>query len=138
MRETGRLGERDAGVDPNKPKERVESRTGTAKYRVPDESDKTSIKETKNVKELKITDQIKDFVAEAKESARELTVKIRESTKIGPSAEKYVGENGVKIQRIGMRQVTIPSTGPVVEGMPVEMPVRVPVEMPIVEPIIIP
>jgi uncharacterized protein RhaS with RHS repeats len=53
VREAGRQGERAAGVDPGKPKERVESRTGTAKYRIPDESDKTSIKETKNVKQCR-------------------------------------------------------------------------------------
>ena len=131
VREAGRQGERDAGVDPSKPKERVESRTGTAKYRIPDESDKTSIKETKNVKEFKVTNQIKDFVKEAKASLREFTVKIRESTRIGPSAQKFINENGVKVETpTGARPVEMPVIEPMI---PEPVVVRVPIE-----PIILP
>jgi len=114
VREAGRQGERDAGVDPSKPKERVES-----------------IKETKNVKEFKVTNQIKDFVKEAKASLREFTVKIRESTRIGPSAQKFINENGVKVETpTGARPVEMPVIEPMI---PEPVVVRVPIE-----PIILP
>jgi len=120
VRATGRQGEKEAGVDPNKPKERIESQTKTAKYRVPDESDKTSIKETKNVKEFKITNQIRDFAKEAAKSVREFTVKLRESTEIGPSAQKFINENGVKIERpIGPGEVPVEAPAVKVELPPV-------------------
>jgi RHS repeat-associated protein len=99
VREVGREGERQAGVNPNKPKERIESRTGTAKYRIPDESNETSIKEVKNVKELKVTNQLKDFAKEAQASERDLTLKLRENTKIGASSQRFIEENAVKIER---------------------------------------
>jgi hypothetical protein len=121
VRAVGKDGEKQAGVDPNAPKERVESRTGTAAYRIPDESDKSTIKETKNVQEFKITNQIKDFVKEAKESLREFTIKLRENTKIGPSAKDFIDEHGIKIERpITARPMEIPVVEPVVK---IEIPI---------------
>lgn len=109
VREAGREGERQAGVDPNKPKERVESRTGAAKYRIPDESDQSTVKETKNVKELKVTNQLKDFAKEAQASERAFTLKLRENTKIGPAAQRFIQENGVKVERPIAAPGTVPN-----------------------------
>jgi hypothetical protein len=102
VRAAGKAGEKQAGVDPSKPKERIPSETGTAKYRVPDEYDPATgkIAETKNVARFdRITNQIKDLVKFTQKIMGELTLNLRSNTTITPSAQKYLDENDVIIRR---------------------------------------
>ncbi len=61
--EKGRAGERLAGIDPTKPKERITSALDPKRKRIPDEIDKTNklLKESKNVEHLDWTRQLEDY-----------------------------------------------------------------------------
>jgi restriction endonuclease fold toxin 7 of polymorphic toxin system len=141
VREAGAQGEREAGIDPTKTKQRIPSRTGTAAYRIPDDQNAEKIEEVKNVKEFKVTNQINDFVANARETSRQFIVKVREMTTINVKTQEYIDENGIIVQRpIGamsaarMLGVARVSEVPVVVE-PVAGPIRF--RMPI-EPVIVP
>ncbi|HXA40259.1 MAG TPA: RHS repeat-associated core domain-containing protein [Phenylobacterium sp.] len=95
----GPAGERAAGIDQSA-KERIPSRTGTAKYRIPDESKAGHIREVKNVNRFRVTGQIKDFVAEAKASLRTFFLDLDEQTHVPESAQKYLNENDVQVRRL--------------------------------------
>jgi RHS repeat-associated protein len=73
--ELGKQGEKTAEIIKNT--KRIESLTGTAKFRVPDEITKAGIREVKNVKELSLTNQIKDLLLSAKKQGQQLTLTIR-------------------------------------------------------------
>jgi restriction endonuclease fold toxin 7 of polymorphic toxin system len=132
-----------AGIsrNPHKTKQRIPSRTGTAAYRIPDDQNAEKIEEVKNVKEFKVTNQINDFVANARETSRQFIVKVREMTTINVKTQEYIDENGIIVQRpIGamsaarMLGVARVSEVPVVVE-PVAGPIRF--RMPI-EPVIVP
>jgi hypothetical protein len=113
VREVGKAGEKDAGIDPNKPKERIPSRSGTAKYRILDDSDAKTMTEIKNRAEFRITPQIRDMASEAFDSTRELIIKLRPTTIIGPKAQEFINENAITIRPIG-------------EVPPVELKIEIP------------
>ena len=143
VRESGKVGERLNGIKPGDLRERIPSRTGTAAYRVTDKSDAKTIREVKNVSRLdRITNQMKDFVADAKATMRDLVYSVREDTVIGKAVDSFFSENGVKIDRNlptlenqpTMRQLESmpePMVRPMIEAPPPV--VRVPME-----PLIIP
>jgi RHS repeat-associated protein len=139
VREAGAVGERLNGIKPGDPREQVQSRTGTAAYRVVDKSDSKSITESKNVGKLdRITNQMKDFVAEAKASTRDLIYSVRENTTIGKAVANYFEANGVQVQR-NLPALENQPTLRQLERMPIPEPMpMVPIRPTVIEPIIIP
>ncbi len=140
VREAGAVGERFNGIKPGDPRERVESRTGTAKYRVVDKSTKTEIREVKNVKALdRVTNQMRDFVAEAKASARDLVYSVRENTTIGRAVSEFFQANGVKIDA-NMPAIENQPTLRQMEAIPARpaVPEPMPVMRPMIRPMVVP
>jgi hypothetical protein len=86
---------------------------------------------------------MKDLVAEAKSSLRDLTYSVRENTVIKPVVDRYFSENNVTIERNMPRlenQPTLREAETAMEPMPIVEPTPVVVEpVPVVvEPLIIP
>ena len=94
----GKEGEQAAGIIKNT--RRIESITGTAAYRVPDEITKAGIREVKNVKELSFTSQIKDLFLAAQKEGKPLTLSIRRNTKLSKPLQELVKRGEIKIEYI--------------------------------------
>jgi len=78
----GQEGERLAGI--SGPKSRIDSLTGTARYRIPDKLDleRGFLREVKNVKELSMTSQLLDDVLYAREVGLEFQLQVAADTEI--------------------------------------------------------
>ena len=98
----GQQGEAAVGITPAD-KVRIPSLTETAKYRVTDKLTQTAIDEIKNVTRLsfsgRVKNQLRDLVEFAKQSVRNVTVRVRPDTNISPAAEKAMKELGITIVR---------------------------------------
>jgi RHS repeat-associated protein len=95
----GRAGERLAGITRNT--ERIVSRTGTAAYRVPDglsHGDKL-IQEVKNVRYLRYTDQLQDFVLYAKERGYRFELFVRRDTQLSDDLQAAVERGDIVLRR---------------------------------------
>ncbi len=81
-RSLGQAGEKASGIIKNNT--RIESATGTASYRIPDQliPEEKIISEVKNVSQLSLTNQIKDFIAYAQEQGYTFELWVRESTRL--------------------------------------------------------
>ena len=83
----GRQGERAAEIVKNTV--RIPSATGTAAYRIPDGLTKTTLTEVKNYSgTLRLTNQLKDFMAYAKSSNRTFELIVGPNTKLSPELER--------------------------------------------------
>ena len=71
----GKIGERKGRI--RKPKVRIPSLLGTAKYRIPDEVTKATLKEVKNVMGLSRTAQILDYLEYAKIKKLKFILQVR-------------------------------------------------------------
>ena len=76
--EKGRAGEERAGIDKNTT--RVDSETGTAKYRVPDYLDDKRIGEIKNRERYSLTGQLRDYEAIAEREGKTFEFGVPEGT----------------------------------------------------------
>ncbi len=122
----GPAGERAAGIQSGA-KARIPSRTGTAAYRVPDASHPDRIEEVKNVKWFRVTDQIRDFVAEAKATARTFFLKLDSNARMNPASDAYIRENEIKVVRINMGSGSkLTLSVPESNGAPVARPAGAP------------
>ena len=81
---------------------RIESVTGTAKYRVPDILDETAkiIGDVKNVAYLANRSQLKDFVEYAKANDFTMILKVRENTTLSSSLQRLVDDGIITLQRV--------------------------------------
>jgi RHS repeat-associated protein len=94
--ELGKEGEKAAGIIKNT--KHVDSLTNTAKFRVPDEMTKAGIREVKNVKELSLTNQIKDLLLASRKAKKKLTIVIRKDTKLSKPLQELVDKGQIKIE----------------------------------------
>jgi RHS repeat-associated protein len=95
-RRLGKEGELTAGIARNT--ERIVSLTGTAAFRVPDEITKSAIREVKNVKELALTNQIKDLLLYAQKEGKQLTVVVRKDTNLTKPLQELVEKGTVRLE----------------------------------------
>lgn len=87
-RKLGKAGEKAVG-DIGK-KKRIESLTGTAKFRVPDGMTTTTLSEVKNVAKLSYTRQLKDFNLFAQKNKLKFDLYMRSNTQITKNLEYQI------------------------------------------------
>jgi hypothetical protein len=97
-RTLGQAGETISGILKNT--QRIDSLTGTAQYRIPDQLLRTQrlISEVKNVAQLSLTNQIKDYSAFAQQEVYTFELWVRETTKLSQPLQKLI-DNGQIILR---------------------------------------
>ncbi len=79
IRAKGLYGEVASGIAKNS--KHIDSITGSAHYRIPDELTKTSLTEVKNVKNLNYTKQIEDFILYANKKNLTFTIRLNSGCK---------------------------------------------------------
>lgn len=98
-RELGVAGEEMSGIAG--PKTRIPSLTGTASYRVPNELiPNVLLRDAKNVGELRVTPQLIDFGQYSQQNNLRFILDVRQNTVMGPSAQQFIDQYGVQINRI--------------------------------------
>jgi RHS repeat-associated protein len=92
-RTLGQAGETISGILKNT--QRINSLTGTAQYHIPDQLLKSQrlISEVKNVAQLSLTNQIKDYSAFAQQEVYTFELWVRETTKLSQPLQKLI-DNG--------------------------------------------
>jgi len=96
-RTLGRDGELAAEIVKNT--ERIPSLTGTAAYRIPDALEKTTLvlTEVKNVKQLSLTSQVKDFVLFAEKKGYEVILRVRPTTRLSKPLQELVQQGRIRL-----------------------------------------
>lgn len=92
VRAAGQAGEDVAGIVKNT--RRIESATGRAAYRIPDELNGSVLGEVKNVSRLSYTSQLQDFVAYSRTNGLGFNLYVRESTTFTPRLKQFI-DSGV-------------------------------------------
>ncbi|MBX3445009.1 MAG: hypothetical protein KF774_21595 [Planctomyces sp.] len=93
VRKIGLQGEEAAKIVKNT--KQIESVTGKAAYRIPDEITNLWIKEVKNRKEVKFTPQIQDLLYEAMERHVKLKLVTRKTTELSEEMQKLVDKGWI-------------------------------------------
>jgi hypothetical protein len=96
VRRIGREGE--AAADIAKNTKRIESLSGKAAYRVPDEMTPTTLTEVKNVATLSFDAQIRDFLHYSIMTERRFILKIRPGTKLSKSLEDAIRAGWIHLE----------------------------------------
>jgi phosphoserine phosphatase len=88
----GKQGELLAGVDPTKPKERIDSYSPKVEYRIPDilNHDETFLVEVKNVTKLSLTEQLRDFILWTQERGYKFILITRDDTTISKPLQEMI------------------------------------------------
>jgi hypothetical protein len=92
----GRLGEKFTNVKEQKYK--IPSLTETAKYRVPDILLDSELIEIKNVKRLRMTNQLKDFRLFCKQTNRKFVIYVRTDTSLTSEVSTLASSSEIKIR----------------------------------------
>lgn len=93
VRAAGRSGEDLAGILKNT--RRIESATGTARYRIPDELGDSVLGEVKNVSSLSYTSQLQDFLAYARANSLQFKLYVRGSTEFSSPLQDLVDSGAI-------------------------------------------
>ena len=93
----GKVGESIAGVQRNT--RHIDSLTGTAKFRVPDELTKTTLREVKNVGKLSLTNQLRDYLLFAEWKGLTFILEVRHSTRIAGPLQRIIDEGRIVLRR---------------------------------------
>ncbi len=96
-RKLGKEGEDLAGI--RGPKVRIDSLTGTANYRVPDQLTDTFLLEVKNEAELSLTSQLQDFDLYAQQEGLAFILLVRTNTKISQPLQDLVNTGKIVLLR---------------------------------------
>ena len=98
-RTLGSAGEQAAGIVKNNV--RIDSLTGTADFRVPDQllADEKLLSEVKNVAYQSLTNQIKDYWLYAKREGFTFELIVRENTKFSQSLQRLIDAGEIVIRR---------------------------------------
>ena len=96
VRRLGREGEEAAGIVKNT--KRIDSLTGTASHRVPDEIGETWIREVKNVKTLHFSSQLRDSLYTAIEEGKDFRLAIRSNTKLSARLREVIDASWIKLE----------------------------------------
>jgi hypothetical protein len=99
VQRAGKEGEEAAGILKNT--QRIESLTGTAKYRVPDELTKVGLREIKNVLKLSNTKQLQDYLLYARKTGRKFILETRPNTIISGPLQKLINAGSFEHRIIG-------------------------------------
>lgn len=94
----GRAGEKAAGVLKNT--RRIDSLTGTAKFRVPDALSTTTLTEVKNVRSLSRTAQIRDFSAFARQEGLTFELFVRSDTRLSGPLLQSIQSEGIVLRTL--------------------------------------
>ncbi len=96
----GRIGERALGIF-NEAKEKIDSLTGTAKFRVPDLLDKAGrqLIDSKNVARLSMSDQLRDYLAFAQQKGYQVIIQIRpgDETHLSKTLKAFVDSGLIRV-----------------------------------------
>ncbi|WP_241507321.1 putative toxin, partial [Aquimarina sediminis] len=92
----GKMGEAAVGIAGKKT--RIPSLSGTAKFRVPDQLNKFSLTEVKNVKRLSLTRQLRDFFLYAEQEGKVFILYTRSNTILTKPLKRLI-ENGYILRR---------------------------------------
>jgi hypothetical protein len=95
-RAVGRAGEEAAGIVRNT--SRIPSATRTAAYRIPDGLTATTLTEVKNVGNLGLTSQLRDFAAYARERGLQFELVVRKDTELTRPLQEFIRENSVHVR----------------------------------------
>ena len=97
--EVGRAGETAAGIIKNT--RRIESLTGTAAYRIPDELNDAEkiIGEVKNVDYQPFTRQLRDYAAFAKKYGYSFRLYVRQATELSTPLQDAVDDGAIDLVR---------------------------------------
>jgi RHS repeat-associated protein len=99
-RSLGIAGEKAVGVGS---KVRIESITGTAKYRIPDILTPTTIGEVKNVANLSMTRQLTDFYLYSKNTSRQFILYTRPNTTFSGTLQNLINNGDIIVKPIPNR-----------------------------------
>lgn len=78
---------------------RIPSISGTAKYRVADFLTSSALHEIKNVKNLRLTNQLKDFILFSQREGLKMTIHVNKATKITNQLKKLERHGIINIKR---------------------------------------
>ena len=74
--------------------------TRTAKYRIPDQLTSTTLTEVKNVQQLALTNQIKDFIQYSQATGREFIIYTRANTTFTKPLQDAIDQGLIIIKEI--------------------------------------
>lgn len=98
----GQIGERLAGITSGL-KQRIDSLTGTAKFRVPDQLTPDTLREIKNVGRLRTSgregNQLRDFSAFSQQTGRLCELCVRENTIVTPRQQQFLDDLKINLIR---------------------------------------
>lgn len=97
-RAAGLAGEQAAGIVRNT--RRIDSLTGTAKFRVPDALSSTTLTEVKNVRSLSLTSQIRDFSAFARQEGLAFELVVRPNTRLSGPLRQAIQSEGIVLRTL--------------------------------------
>jgi len=100
-RQLGKEGEEAAGIVNTKT--RIDSLSGTAKYRIPDEllKDEKILREIKNVSNLSYTNQLRDFNAWAKQNGYQFVLEVRPGAELSGPLQEAINKGDIILKTIG-------------------------------------
>jgi hypothetical protein len=96
IRQLGRTGEEAAQIVKNT--QRIESLSGTATFRVPDELTATTLKEVKNVAKLDFDAQIRDSLHYSIMTNREFILVVRSDTQLSRPLQRAIEKGWIKLE----------------------------------------
>lgn len=96
VRRLGTEGEAAAGITKNT--QRIESLSGTARYRIPDELSPTTLREVKNVARLDFDAQIRDSLHYAIMTNREMVLVVRRTTQLSQPLQDAVRAGWIRLE----------------------------------------
>ncbi len=98
VRQLGNEGETAAGIVKNT--QRIESLSGKAAYRVPDELTATTVTEVKNVAKQSFNTQIQDSLHYAMMTNRDFELVVRNTTRLSGPLQRAVDAGWITLRRI--------------------------------------
>lgn len=97
-RTLGAAGEAASGLVKNT--ERIPSATGTAAYRIPDGLTASTLSEVKNVANLSLTNQIRDFAAFAQSTGRNFELFVRSNTQLSGPLQQFIKDANIILKTL--------------------------------------
>jgi hypothetical protein len=95
-RELGKAGEKSAGIAQNT--QRIESLSGKAAYRTPDELTPTTLTEVKNVAYQHFSTQLQDSLHYAMMTGRQMILKVRPDTVLSKQLQDAIKAGWIKLE----------------------------------------
>ena len=97
-RALGAAGEAASGLVKNT--ERIPSATGTAALRIPDGLTASTLSEVKNVANLSLTNQLRDFAAFAQATGRSFELFVRSNTQLSGPLQEFIKDANIILKTL--------------------------------------